>query len=432
MNFDAQRESQSTPEALPRPSLKITLFSILALFVGVAALPLCTNEWICIASLAVLFLYVAVVLRLPSAVSLLLVSTFCIVVFTASFASGAIFLGLIVSVGAAALLLNTSKYPFAVPLVHLLAAVSVFFVTHSPVLSLTVFATLPAAFLLAIFVKRDASRTSAICAAEAGLLLVLIGVIAYFLMGECQRLGVSVNEYIDLLRADAVALLREGKQMLLESLLEIETADEKELLAAFAKIDDATMRAAVDQVINILPAMICIVCSIVAYEAHLFLGVAYRAIGWQKAMSPEARVFTMSIPAALLFFVSFILSFFSNGAMIFAVADNLKLILFPGFCLVGMGSLSRSLRQAKGGMRTALMLGAVAMLCCSVGGALSLLSLFGAQQVIFSAMEKKLYQKLVSMGAIDPNEDPNADPSQEEDENNDGDNDSQDGDDRQL
>ena len=83
-------------------------------------------------------------------------------------------------------------------------------------------------------------------------------------------------------------------------------------------------------------------------------------------------------------------------------------------------------------MRTALMLGAFAMLCCSVGGALSLLALFGAQQVIFTAMEKKLYQKLVSMGEIDPNEDPNTDPSQGEDENNNGENDSQDGDDRPL
>lgn len=402
MNSAFDRDGREIGQKLPAPSFRAVLFSALAAFLGITVLPLCTVEWFSLAALVLLFAYVVWILRLPSAVAVLLASTFGIVALTSSVALGAVFLGLIVGVGASAFLINLLPRPYLAVSVYLIAALAVLAYTGSAPLALLALATLPAAVLLAVFTKRNANRTSAILACEVGLLAVIAVAAAYWLMQRSRAYDVSVAVYVESLREEAVALLQAAKQTVLDALLQVQTANTQALTDTFAKIDDATLRALIDQLINLLPGVICIVCSIVAYEAQLFLAFAYRTVGHGDEIKPQARVFTMSIPAAVLFFVSFVLSLFSNGSLAFAVIDNLKLILFPGFFLLGIGALSQVLRRTAGGVRVALLLGGVALLCCSLSGAISLVALFGANRVILGSLEKRLYQKLVERGELDP------------------------------
>ena len=379
---------------------KPILFSILIVFLCAVLLPLAFfSEEVALIGLALLFAYVAITVRSPFPVTLLLVTAFLAVTLTSVFATGAFLLALIVGTGAMAFLFTVVPHAYLILLLPIAASGVAFAALGDWRVALLSFAFLPASLLLALATKWGRGRTSAICFAEAGLLVLVVGVAVYWLYTESTKMGVEIASYIESLREmllQAVLQFRdEFAQMMREN-----GAAEEELNSILSMLSNDYIKAQIAQIFNILPAIACIACSIIAFEAQLLLNATYRAVGWTQVLTPEARVFTMSVPAALIYFVTFLLSIFSSsGAGIaWAVIDNLNLILLPGFCVIGFTMISISLARSKGGARLILTFLLAALFCCYTVGALSLLALFGANSILLEALRKKMMDKMNENG----------------------------------
>ena len=383
---------------------KPILFSILIVFLCAALLPLSFfYEQVALIGLAVLFAYVALIVRSPLPVTLLLVTAFLAVSFTSFFAAGAFLLALIVGSGAMAFLFTVLEHAYLLLLAPVAASGLAFALLGNWQISLLAFAFLPTALFLALATKWGRGRTSAICYAEVGLLLVVVGVAVYWLHTESTRLGVGIASYIESLREmllQAVVQIRDTfAQMMREN-----GASEEELNTILSQLSNDYIKAQISQIFNLLPAICCVFCGIVAFEAQMLLNATYRAVGWTQVLTPEARVFTMSVPAALIYFVTFLLSIFSSSgtSIAWAVIDNLNLILVPGFCVIGVTMLALSLARSKGGARLFLTFLLAAVFCCYTVGAFSLLALFGANSILLGALRKKMMDKMNENGDNEP------------------------------
>ena len=374
------------------------LFSILALFLSALVIPLCHYEPLCFAVLAYLFFYVVVMARSPLPVSILLVTVFAAVslssIFTYRFAVGALLLAMVVGVGATAFLLTVLKRGWITLLLPFAACIVAYLFTESAPLSLLSFAFLPAGILLALATRLGKGRTTAICFAEAGLLLALLAGLGFLLLRESREAGLELTQYISSMREsifEAAVEFRTAMQSFLEENPEMNDEMAGQLMSI---LTDEFFRESIRLVFNLLPAILCVLCSIIAFEGQLLLNASYRSVGWVRVLTPEARIFTMSLPAAVIYFVSFVITLFSKSdSLAMAVIQNLNLLLMPGFCVVGTNLLLLSLARAKGGARLLFLVLAAALLCCNVGGGLYLLALFGANSVVLGVLTQRLRER---------------------------------------
>lgn len=342
--------------------------------------------------LLLLFGYVIVAVRTPATVFVILLSALLATLLTGSLASGALMLSCIVGVACGAWLLTVHKnayWSLALPVASFGIALAV---TGDWMLSAFALFPIPAIVLLRFAVLRGEKRTAAICFAEAGLLLslaVCIGIWLYTACGSLER--TAVLRYIDSLRQSLLQTLLTVRDTLLENLKTAGESNPQAYESLVASMSEADLTAMVQQLFHLLPAFIAILCSVIAYEAQMLLNFTYRFTGLKQVVTPAGFVFTMSIPAAVLYVVSLLVSVFSSDtSMAVVVMENLCLLLTPGFLLVGVGAAMTQLaawRKNGGGVLVFVFL---AMLCCCTSSSLYLLALWGACTVLTAPLRAQM------------------------------------------
>ncbi len=269
--------------------------------------------------------------------------------------------------------------------------------------ALAALALLPAVLLLSVATNMGEYCTTAICYATGGL---LVCALAACLIGIWHLTGsVSVESVRTLLSgwqekmlgmqfAERDTLLAAVEEMRLEE----GGAQMSAYLDAFtdqinATMSDEALRLSVRQMIYLIPACLFLICAIPAYLAQRMLNASYTANGLREVVTPEAEFFTMSLPAAVIFALSYLLMLFVpiSAELLYLVASNLCVMLLPGFLAVGWRTLRMRLRGRFNGRMFPLLL--LVAFCCLSLNLLFILAAFGACDRIFSAIRRGLIKK---------------------------------------
>ncbi len=403
MNQQMQDQEMKNPwidrESIPKVAPRHIVLAAIACFVCALCLPLCANEWIALGVLAILFAYVAIAVRSPIAVTLVLVTAVAaVIVGGGSFTVGAVFLAVAVGTATCAYLITVVRLPYLVLLLPFAAGMLAFLLGSDVLVCLLSLAFLPAAALLAIATVKGSDRTTAICYTIAGLLVSLVAVLLIPVYQEYGHVGRSaIVGYVDTLRNGALQTLVLLRNELLETMSQaVQDAATQEAYDSLAMLmSDEMLSDLVSIAFNILPAMAVVVCSIVAYEAQGMLNAVYYNTGLRQVVTPASRVFTMSVTSAVIYLLTFILSLvIPSSSMISAAVQNICLMLLPGFCVLGIQSAFVSLARAKGGMRVFLLIFFGSMLCCYTGGVLYIVAMWGAYGRIMQGLRHKMLEKL--------------------------------------
>lgn len=371
-----------------------TAFSLVVVFLCALAIPLTAfYESISLLILAALFCYVVSAVRAPFAVTMLLGTAFLTVSLTQSLALGAVVLALVVGTGAMAFLLTAMNSPFVSLLSPTAAACVSYVMLGDWRISLLSFGFLPAAILLAVATRLGKDRTTAVCFAQVGLLAVLALGIGYVLYTESVARGISIPEYVSLLKDSFFEYLLKMRDESGEGLQEL-TKSANAASIARETYPDEYIRALVGQTAILFPALCGVFCGVIAFQAQILLNGIYRNVGWKQVLSPRSMVFTMSLTAAVIYFGTFLLSMLPLGTSTAAlVIVNLNTLLLPGFLVIGFTMLMLSLSRAKSGARSFWILLIGGLLCCRLDMAFPLLSLFGANSVVLGAVQQKMKDK---------------------------------------
>ncbi|MBQ7336178.1 MAG: hypothetical protein IJW92_06880 [Clostridia bacterium] len=404
--FNPWKDRVSFPAVDP----KKLILAFLALFLCSLEAALFPYEQFSLVVLVALFVYAVVIARMPSRVLVILLPAVA-VSFFGGFSAGGFLLAMVIGTGCLAWLLTALKHWYLALAIFPMAFAVALAVTRDVTASLLVLSFLPAGILLAVATKKGRSRTSAVCFAEAGFLLVLLGVLAVWIWQACGSLSPSaISAYLEQLRGELVDLCIFVRDELLNIWRQsAETASES--AAVFASLieqvqsaySDAYFTSLVSLVFNILPGILTVACGILAFEAQLFLNSAYSYCDWRDVLTPNACVFTMSLPASILYAVSFFVVYFmsmtsSSGSLILALLENVCLILLPGCCVVGVGAIAGQLRLVRGGARTFMIVLLVFTACCASNLVLYLLALWGAYSTVLSFFQRKRREKRMENG----------------------------------
>ena len=199
-------------EKLPRVSTAHLFLAAVICFLCAVCIPLCANWLFALVTLAVLFAYVAAVGRNPLTVSLVLVTTVLFTVLGSvagiGFAVGAVLLSSVVGCETATLLMTALRRPYLGLLMPIAAFGTAFYITGRFPTALAALSFLPAAILLAVATLRGKSRTSAICFAECGFLLSIVGVAAVLIWQIYGNVGpTAIRASIEAVREGVVRAL---------------------------------------------------------------------------------------------------------------------------------------------------------------------------------------------------------------------------------
>ncbi len=417
-------------DQFPRVPIIMTVLSILAVFASSIGLAFPNNNMVGAGVLLFLFFYVAYTARTLFPILLLLCSTGVVCALgEMNYAIGACFLSLVVGSAAFAWLMTTCRNG-TIAFLPVTAGFLVAYFCGQTDLAILAFAFLPTALLMALTTWMAKRRTTVLCASAAGLVAV-IALFAFVLLTRYSReAGLSISEYVTLLREQLTDSLVGVRDELIALYEQAGVQDEAVLEQFRTYYTRENISAMLSGAINLLPAAVCVLASIVAYEAQLLLNAAYHSAGWDAAVPLQARVLTMGLPAAILFLASGLISMLGGGtvSLFMAVVENLYLILLPGFFVLGMNAVVGFLHAMKMAGKSGFFFGLMALLCCfSTGVGLSIVPLWGAYMTISIHMHNRALQKGrgYPRGVDDTDANPHSD---EDDQNSNNSNDSNDSD----
>jgi hypothetical protein len=290
-----------------------------------------------------------------------------------------------------------------VAILSVLAAGAAWIIGGSWHWALAALALLPAVLLLSVATNMGEYCTTAICYAMGGF---LVCALAACLIGVWHLTG-SVS-------VETIRTLLSGWQ---EKMLEMQFAERDALLASVeamrleegaaqmsayldtltdqinATMGDEVLRLSVRQLLYLIPAALFLACAIPAYLAQRMLNASYAANGLREVVTPEAEFFTMSLPAAVIFALSYLLMLFVpiSAELLYLAVSNLCVMLLPGFLAVGWRTLRMRLRGRFNGRMFPLLF--LAAFCCLSLNLLFILAAFGACDRIFSAIRRGLIKK---------------------------------------
>ena len=371
--------------------------AVLVCFFCAVSIPFYASEGWALVALAVLFALAAWMVRAPFPLILLLVSVFAAIGLGIRLGVGALFLELVVGGAAFAFLFTVLRQRYLAVLPLGAAAVVAALLLDDPRACVLCFAFLPAALLLAaatLFAKR---RTVAICFAAGGFLLTLVTVLALLVYRAHGALNAeTLLQFVE----DAWRGLYEMNLQIQEQLLagmpaEDEAVKQMQELLEKARTEEA-ISAGFAAFSNLLPAYAVIVCSILAFEAQALLNAFYATAGLHCVLDRNARLFTVSLSASVLYALSFLLMLFlPTSGMASAVVQNLCLILLPGLCVLGVIRLRAILFNLQGGARIALLAVVVLLISLAADSALFLLAMWGAYSNLATALHIFMIKKMM-------------------------------------
>ncbi len=405
--FDATPEnSRLDREKIPYPKLLSLLPVAIVYLIGALVPVFLASEQIALIAYIGLCAGVIYLVRMPRIVISILFASFIPVALMQSFALGALVLGTVAAVGCGAVLLTSLRQPWRAVILPLLTYVLAFAITRDASLSCLTLVTVPASLLLAIATLRGEGRTSAICYAVGGMLIAVVALlIVYFTVTYGSLKGSVIVAHFEGQREWIVGILTSYKEEMLRLLTEqgMQTSEVYALLETVMSRD--LLVDLVAMIYNVLPALVIVLCSILAYEAQSLLCGSYCNLGMKQMLSPAAVTFTMSSVSAILYLVSFLLSAILPAGIVLAVVQNFYIILTPGLLLVGYAGLLFRLRTAKGGSKTFLIVLLVALVLFNPASIIGLLAFFGALTVLLSAFGMHMLQKMQKGNGKDDGED---------------------------
>ena len=434
MPFDIEIENPwKKRDAIPYPKM-IRLVPIALIYILAALVPVFfmseTFSLIAYVGMCVGTIYA---LRMPRIVISVLLASFIPVALTQSFAIGALVLSVVVATGGGALLATSVRTPSRTVILPMIAWVVSFVITRDAYLSSLTLVTLPATVLLALATVTGQRRTSAICYTIGGFLISVVALLAIYFTATYGSIDRNVLvTHFETQRAWLVDVLLSVRDQMIEMMQAegLGGSETVEVLQSYMTRELLTNLVAL--VYNVLPAIVIILCSIMAFEAQSFLCAAYCTMGMKKMLTPVAVTFTMSLVSAILYLAAFVINLFvPAGGLFMAVVQNFYLILTPGFFLVGYAAVMFRLRTAKGGSKFFLIFLLIAILCFSPASIFSVLAFFGADTVVLSAISLRMMKQMQNgqMGNFthfDPRKDEKDEKNQDEDDERDEDHDKKD------
>lgn len=311
---------------------------------------------------------------------------------------GAVLLAAVVGTLTGAYLFTCRKFFWLVPVGAIVAGGLTYLYTENLTRALFCAVLLPAALLLGTATLRGEWRRSAIRFALIG---VLLGIVAAAIWYVIDRFGVFNRESLVTLsngwKGQTERILFSWRDELFRAVRE-QYAGDATAQSTLAKAEetirsqwsDATLANAASLSQIILPAVILIFCQAVAYLAQKLLSAAYRTVGPKEVVQLENEYLTASVPAAILFMLTFLISIFGDAAdsLFFAVSENIFLFFLPALLIVGFRVYLGRLVHATPIGRMFLLVLSLAILCCSFRSALALLGLMGAWNAIAGAISR--------------------------------------------
>ena len=286
---------------------------------------------------------------------------------------GVYVLALMATVGIGAFLISTwrSYALVAVPVAAYLLSLAL---CRDPMISVLSLIAFPASFILAYNTMQNRPRVSSIC---------LVSV----LLGLCAVFGGAIAWY----RTSGVIVLSEviaAAEALRENVIVTMTSDQTLMEALQMTLDGtgtgieagALIRSSVELVFNMLPGLAILGLNLLSFAAQLTCIRTYRGVGMKQLVTHTAQIFVLSVPAAILYLICCIASLFAKEVTLTAaVFENLRLILLPGMCLVGVFKLGADLQRGVSKIWTVVIIGAALLapsmliLCVSISGAIATL-----------------------------------------------------------
>lgn len=210
-------------------------------------------------------------------------------------------------------------------------------ITRDPVAATVVFFSLPAAMLTVYAIKKKKPKVSAICHMCAGFCLslaVMVAVAIYNFAGSISP--DSITSFFESAKLAVTSTLKEAFAVIGESASDIID------ISAFGLDFDTIIENVVTVSFNLLPAIAVIIFNALSYLLHSIALTLLFANDEDKEAVRPMLIFDMSIHSAFIFLIALILSFAlvsPKVAMYGAVAENLAVILIPGYVLTALAAL---------------------------------------------------------------------------------------------
>ena len=396
-------------DALPPVSGKHIAFAVLTVLLCAVGLPFsAAYEWVPTALVVISLAYAVLMAHVPSLTTMLLLTGIAATLLGGGLLSGAWLLALTVGAAATAFLFTVSKSTvIAVALPIVMAGVALAITRDLP-LAMLALSFLPAGILLGVATLAGRDRTTAICFAIGGFLLVIVAWIAYGVWHATGELtAAALRSFAESARGSMLDALITVREQFLE--LSAAAGSDEATREAYNRVtemmSDDMLRQTVAAVFHMLPGIAVVVSSILAFEAQALLSATYRGVGLSAVLTDAAKYFTMSLTAAILFVLSTVLSLILPTSMLFGAAlQNLSLILLPGFFLLGSQGILVAMAQTKGNGRGGVVLFLMLLLCCCSGASVFyVLAMWGAiGRVLFALQHKMLQNQNNDPGQNDP------------------------------
>ena len=383
-------------DALPKLPTKHVIAALLALLTGSVGLAFLGSERVAWVILAVLFAYTAFFVRIPSTVTMALVTAVLTVLLFGSVQLGSAVLSLTVSVSAATLLLTAGRsviLRLLTVLIPCAASVAGILLHGDGLTALLAVAILPAALLMTAATLWGQNRTRAVCLTAGGFLLAAVALIGYLLWQGSTGAGMSVGAYVQHLQNQVLQVCVQIRDELIRLMAE-NNGTEMYLESLEKSLTDTYLSQLITEFFVLTPGLLIAFCAILAYQAHSLLNATYYVSGLKAVLTPRVQVLTMSVISAVLYVVATCLYLLIPGTgTVVAVAGNVCIMLLPGFGVVGARALitfTAKMKQA----RALIVVAAAFLLCCNFVSVLYMLSLWGASGTVTDALHRKLMEKI--------------------------------------
>lgn len=402
-----QENPWRSPNGVPTPRRSSVALAVFLLAAASATVPLSfIQPWVGAGLWGAMLVGCAVLFRrMRVGVTLTLVASVAALLFSGSYLFvGELAVALAVGSFACAYLFTVQERPYLVCCVPLIALGVTMLFTQDWLLILSALSLLPAGALIAWATKRGMTRTAVICCGAAGLLLAALVLLAVGIART--EAGLSLETVTALLDTWKERLLTEQKEMrdgllamLEQAYASTGTAGTESAQTALdyyrRLLSDTALSEELTRLFNLLPGVAVAVALVAAYLAQLLLNEGYEASGMRSVITPESEFLVLSLPAAVLYFVCLILSVLFDGsyAVPIVTAENLELILTPGFCAVGWHTLTRAMRSIPAGGRWILILPLLALVCCASSSILYILAAYGAYMTILAAVRRSIQRR---------------------------------------
>ncbi len=291
----------------------------------------------------------------------------------------AIIFGTVVAISAASSLISASgNYgPVFLAVATLLSFVLTALVTRDYLVSLFSLAILIPAIILAFATKKKVWMTTTIAFSGFGLVVALIAVIIYRMHVLYDNIGLeglllAADSFVDAFVYYTEYALTEVQGT------EITPAIRQELIYV------------AESYVNLAPGILVALSLILVYFAHGMQINLLRSYGVDEYLTPEATLLTVSVPAAIVFMISYLLSFATSAAggvsIIAVIGNNLCLMLMP--CLILKGFAALKALPLKLGFWGILIAGGLILFFIFSPSLPSLLALLGAFFVLVVSIDR--------------------------------------------